>query len=122
VLDKEAEFARNNLPELQDQCELASAEELFRGTFLTGVLPMLAEWREMNGLLEERNSVKNAMIDPLGKLFIFLTVLIPGPYSSAHSVETGRQSDVKIISPNTRRSLQSSTEPPRKKGSLKWVH
>ena len=38
------------LAALQDQCDLVSAEELFRNCFWTDVRPMVREWRESKGL------------------------------------------------------------------------
>ncbi len=50
---KAALVDRDKLAELQDNCELVAAEELFRGAFWTDVRPMLKEWRRTKGLPED---------------------------------------------------------------------
>jgi len=41
------------LDQLQDQCELVAAEEVFRGAFWRDVRPMLREWRKIHDLPED---------------------------------------------------------------------
>jgi L-rhamnose isomerase/sugar isomerase len=50
---KAALVDRDKLDQLQDQCELVAAEELFRGAFWRDVRPLLKEWRRMRGLAED---------------------------------------------------------------------
>jgi L-rhamnose isomerase/sugar isomerase len=50
---KAALVDRDTLDQLQDQCELVAAEELFRGAFWEDVRPLLKEWRRMRGLAED---------------------------------------------------------------------
>ena len=47
---KAALVDRKTLGQLQDQCELVAAEELFRGAFWRDVRPMVREWRAARGL------------------------------------------------------------------------
>jgi L-rhamnose isomerase / sugar isomerase len=50
---KAALVDQEKLAELQDECRLVDAEELFRGAFWTDVRPLLREWREEHGLPAE---------------------------------------------------------------------
>ena len=50
---KAALVDRDRLDELQDQCELVAAEELFRGAFWRDVRPLLQDWRRLRGLPED---------------------------------------------------------------------
>jgi L-rhamnose isomerase/sugar isomerase len=50
---KAALVDHDTLDQLQDQCELVAAEELFRGAFWEDVRPLLKEWRRMRGLAED---------------------------------------------------------------------
>jgi L-rhamnose isomerase/sugar isomerase len=50
---KAALVDRDQLEELQERCELVSAEELFRGAFWRDVRPLLKDWRRMRGLPED---------------------------------------------------------------------
>ncbi len=47
---KAALIDRERLAELQRECNLVGAEELFRGAFWTDVRPIVAAWREHHGL------------------------------------------------------------------------
>lgn len=47
---KAAILDRAHLAELQDQCDLVAAEELFRSAFFADVKPLLLAWREERGL------------------------------------------------------------------------
>ncbi len=47
---KAAILDRAHLAELQDQCDLVAAEELFRSAFFADVKPLLQAWREERGL------------------------------------------------------------------------
>ena len=50
---KAALVDRVKLAELQQSCDLVSAEELFRGAFWTDVRPLVAQWRKARGLAED---------------------------------------------------------------------
>ena len=50
---KAALVDREQLEQLQNQCELVAAEELFRGAFWRDVRPLLKEWRRARGLPED---------------------------------------------------------------------
>jgi L-rhamnose isomerase / sugar isomerase len=50
---KAALVDREQLADLQENCELVAAEELFRGAFWTDVRPLLKEWRQTRGLPED---------------------------------------------------------------------
>ena len=47
---KAALVDRLQLADLQQECNLVAAEELYRGTFWTDVRPLVKEWREARGL------------------------------------------------------------------------
>jgi L-rhamnose isomerase/sugar isomerase len=47
---KAALVDRERLSELQRDCDLVGAEELFRGAFWTDVRPVVSAWREHHGL------------------------------------------------------------------------
>ncbi len=47
---KAALIDREQLAELQKECDVVGAEELFRGAFWTDVRPIVAAWREHHGL------------------------------------------------------------------------
>jgi L-rhamnose isomerase/sugar isomerase len=51
---------RERLGVLQEQCDLVSAEELFRGAFYRDVRPLLAAWREQRGLAADPLSALRA--------------------------------------------------------------
>ncbi|WP_263359728.1 TIM barrel protein [Acidicapsa ligni] len=55
---KAALVDREHLSNLQDECRLVEAEELFRGAFWTDVRPLVAEWR----------AARELPIDPLAAL------------------------------------------------------
>jgi L-rhamnose isomerase / sugar isomerase len=50
---KAALVDRDRLDELQGQCELVAAEELFRGAFWRDVRPLLQAWRRLRGVPED---------------------------------------------------------------------
>jgi len=50
IYAKAALVDQEQLSELQDECRLVDAEELFRGAFWTDVRPFVREWREDRGL------------------------------------------------------------------------
>jgi L-rhamnose isomerase / sugar isomerase len=50
---KAALMDRNRLKQLQRDCELVAAEELYRGSFWKDVKPLLRDWRRFKGLPED---------------------------------------------------------------------
>jgi L-rhamnose isomerase/sugar isomerase len=44
---------RDELSQLQSECRLVEAEELFRGAFFTDVRPVIREWREARNLPQQ---------------------------------------------------------------------
>lgn len=50
---KAALVDRERLAQLQEDCELVAAEELFRGAFWTDVRPLMKDWRRERGLPED---------------------------------------------------------------------